>query len=244
MNIESIHESWKPIIPLLFQETLTELRREILPNVSFQPDEKHIFRIFSMPVYQIKVVIIGLEPAILPSISNGLAFARKENFTMSTELKVIEKEVYTTKGIKVLNEENDIISTDWRTLQHWENQGIFLLNSALTVETGKPGSHQKYWNDFIKSVVTFISINNPCVWMLWGHKAQQYKYQIKNCFYVSEYTRELIKNIPSNPDFNYILQSSYPSGYETDQVQNFENSEHFFFVDTILKKTKSMQITW
>lgn len=59
--IPNIHESWQPVTSLLYQEPLTTLNREILPNISHQPSKENIFNVFQMPVNSIRVVILGQD---------------------------------------------------------------------------------------------------------------------------------------------------------------------------------------
>lgn len=54
-----------------------------------------------------------------------------------------------------------------------EKHGVLWLNAALTVEPGKPGSHQKYWDDFMIDLARYIAENSDAVWMLWGNNAQE-----------------------------------------------------------------------
>lgn len=56
-----LHESWKSIYPLLYQEPLATLNNEILPNISFQPAKKDIFNVFKMPKNHIKIVLLGQD---------------------------------------------------------------------------------------------------------------------------------------------------------------------------------------
>lgn len=247
MNIlDTFHESWHPVVNLLYQEPLSSLNKEILPNISSQPKKENIFRIFSVPITDIKVVILGQDPYPTPGDAIGRAFAVSEKTRIPVSLRNIEKEIYQTKGIRVMNDDNDIVDQSWKTLQHWEDQGVFLLNSALTVETGKAGSHLKYWKDFTKRVVSFLAFENPCIWMFWGKKAQQYRLCINNNpYYVNGYTEETIKDIPSNNDWNYILQAPHPAAeaYAGGKA-GFFGCNHFLYTNTILEKTKNSKIIW
>jgi uracil DNA glycosylase len=85
-------------------------------------------------------------------------------------------------------------------------QGVFLLNTALTVESTKP-SHIKVLGRFISKVITFIAHNQPCMWLLWG-ESKSYTTQIphKTIFDVKNYSKETIEGIPTSPYFNYILK--------------------------------------
>jgi uracil-DNA glycosylase len=131
----------------------------VLPQVKYYPQEENIFNVFRMPLDQIKVVILGQDPYYQQGLANGYAFAVNANISKPVSLQRIEKEV---------GHELD------RTLFSWRQQGVFLLNTALTVQAGKPGSHTMYWKDFISEVVKIISREVTPIWMLWGRHAQSY----------------------------------------------------------------------
>ena len=242
--IEVIDKSWQPIISLLYEEPLKTLREKVLSEISYQPQRMDIFRVFEMPVDKIKVVILGQEPYPTPGDSVGLSFATNRDRKLPTSLRIIQKEIIdsTAETTVELNKDN----TDWKTLDHWRKQGVFLLNTALTVETGRAGSHLKYWEDFTKRVVSFISVKNPCLWLLWGAKAQKFTPYIKSCpFLVKGYNQTTIQNIPTNNKYNYILTAPHPAAeaYIGDSV-GFYGSNHFVFVNNILKKLKIKIINW
>jgi len=241
--LDCFHESWHPIVNLLYQKDLKYLSEEILPNISYQPDKKNIFRIFSMPVKDIKVVILGQDPYPTPGNAIGRAFAVEEWVKEPVSLRNIKKEVWGDSDVNI----SEFFGFDqYNTLEHWENQGIFLLNTALTVETGKAGSHIKYWKVFTKRVISHISSLNPCVWILWGKKAQDYRLHISgDSHYVHGYNKQTISNIPSNEDWNYILQAPHPAAeaYAGGKA-GFFGCKHFFFTNVILEKTKSTTIVW
>jgi uracil-DNA glycosylase len=240
---DTFDSSWHPIINLLYQEPLKTLSEKILPNISYQPEAKNIFRIFSMPVTDIKVVILGQDPYPTPGNAIGRAFAVSEFRNMPVSLRNIEKEIFNSVG----NNLDFTGDRHWKTLQSWEDQGVFLLNSALTVETGKAGSHLKYWKDFTFRVISHISTTNPCIWILWGKKAQAFRPYIQppRMMNVDFYDEETINEIPANADYNYILQAPHPAAeaYSGGKA-GFFGCNHFLFANTILKKTKSKQITW
>lgn len=240
--LDSFHSSWYPIVNLLYQEPLKSLSEQILPEISFQPQKEDIFRIFSLPVTDIKVVILGQDPYPTPGNAVGRAFAISEDVKEPVSLKNIKKEIWNND----VNVSEFFDFYQYNTLQHWEDQCVFLLNSALTVETGKAGSHLKYWKEFTQRVVSFIASKNPCIWMFWGKKAQQYRlYVNNNPFNVHGYTNETIDNIPSNDDWNYILQAPHPAAeaYSGGKA-GFFGCKHFEYTNKILGKTKSCEIIW
>ena len=76
-------------------------------------------------------------------------------------------------------------------LNSWAEQGVFLLNSALTVRKGKPASHLKQWSPFIQEVILQLNGRTdhgmkPIVYLLWGRMAQQYKTLIADDYIIIE----------------------------------------------------------
>lgn len=243
MNIfDNIEKSWsKIIIPSLKEEPLLTFGMDILPEISYQPKKENVFKIFSVPVNNIKVVILGQDPYPTPNVAIGRAFAVNENCKIPVSLRNIRQEILSSCGVESFKENTD---EKWKTLEHWEQQGVFLLNTALTVETGKAGSHLKYWKEFTIKIIKHISFNNPCIWLLWGRKAQEYKKYIKNSFYVN-HNDETINDIPAVTDYNYVLQAPHPAAeaYSGGNA-GFFGCNHFKYANIILNKTKSIQIKW
>lgn len=109
--------------------------------------------------------------------ANGLAFAVNEKAGMPQSLKVIHDELKRCYGQdKIEVAPNGKL---WKTLEHWHRQGVFLLNTALTVEAGNPSSHINYWKFFTREVVATIAREVSPVWLLLGAKAQAYESIIK-----------------------------------------------------------------
>jgi len=59
-------------------------------------------------------------------------------------------------------------------LSQWCKEGVLLLNTALTVEKGKPNSHKQYWVGFTQSVIKALNKKNYVIYLLWGKEALQY----------------------------------------------------------------------
>ena len=237
-----IHESWSPLLGELYQEQLLKLNTEVLPNCISYPQKENIFRVFRMPLSAIKVVIIGQDPYFIPDLANGLAFAVNENTKVPASLRNIRKELIDSEMISL----HSAHAGNWQTLEHWEEQGVFLLNTALTVESGKPGSHLLYWGNFIKKVVFFIAKNNHPVWLLWGRKAQSFELNMpsKEIYRVKGYTKETIAEIPINPHWNYVLKGSHPAAESYSSNAGFFGCNHFYHVNKILDLKGQKQIHW
>ena len=239
---DRIHESWNPIISLLHQEPLTTLSEQILPNISYQPKAENIFKVFNNSVQSIKVVILGQDPYPTPGDAIGRAFAVSEDRKIPASLRIIREEILNSCGSNSFQQNT---GENWKTLQHWEKQGVLLLNTALTVETGKAGSHLKYWQEFTKRVVSHISLTQPCIWLLWGKKAQDFIPYIKNPYIVKGYDNETIQNIPSNEDWNYILTAPHPAAeaYSGGKA-GFFGCNHFMYTNRVLQNLKKAPIYW
>jgi uracil-DNA glycosylase len=229
---DKIHKDWLPIINLLYQEPLKTLSETILPNISYQPKSENIFKVFEVPINTIKVVILGQDPYPTPRDAIGLSFVNGTN-KIPVSLRNIYKEI-------IDSTDNDIV-----TPSMWQKQGIFLLNTALTVETGKAGSHLKYWEDFTKKVINHLSISQPCIWLLWGKKAEKFIPYIKNTFNASNYTKEDIEQIPINPDWNYLLVAPHPAAEAySGGTAGFFGCNHFYNTNRVLNKLNKSTINW
>lgn len=220
-----IDKSWHSyLLPLFQSKEMEQLRKKILPSAVFYPEAKNIFRVFSMPLNKIKVVILGQDPYPQPGQANGLAFAVNENTNMPASLKIIANEVM-----------NDIplslpFASDWKTLEHWHNQGVFLLNTALTVKKGVPRSHSAYWKPFIEGVISTISAEVTPIWLLWGNDAIGKEGTIRHA--------ELFK-------VNIILKAQHPASetYPGNRGK-FSGCKHFSKVNDLLLKEGQNIINW
>lgn len=220
---DKIHSSWLPFLTDVLEkdELLKELNTKVLPNVVHFPKNEDIFNVFEMPLQNIKVVILGQDPYPTEGNAIGYAFAVNEDINKPASLRIIEKEVG-----------HDID----KTLKTWRDQGVFLLNTALTVQSGKAGSHLNYWKDFTTKVISHISQQNPCIWILWGKKAQEYR------AFINKPSVLIVngKNIPVlQPGFNYVLTAPHPAAEAySGGTAGFLGCNHFNQVNEILKNTK------
>ena len=130
------------------------------------PAEPNVFRAFNLtPPDQVRVVIIGQDPYHGPGQADGLCFSVQPGTRLPPSLRNIYKEIASELGV-------DVKTTG--CLNHWAEQGVLLLNSILTVEQAKPGSHQgKGWEQFTNRVIETLSdTQDSLVFMLWGSYAQ------------------------------------------------------------------------
>ena len=142
-------------------------------KIIFYPPGKQIFNAFNLtPLDKVKVVILGQDPYHGPGQAHGLSFSVPENVKPPPSLINIYKELQDDLK-KEINFNNG-------NLENWAKQGVFLLNTTLTVEKSKPLSHQKFgWDLFTNKVISVISNElENIVFILWGSFAQSKKEMI------------------------------------------------------------------
>jgi len=244
--LDRVHPSWKPLLSYLNHEPLLSLNTEILPNTTYYPSKENIFRVFETPLNQIKTVILGQDPYHGANQANGLAFSVNEITPIPPSLKIISQEIDDSMYPKDIVRLSTASTRQWRELEHWKEQGVFLLNTGLTVQANLPGSHLKYWDNFIRATINYIAINNPCIWLLWGKSAQSFTVNmpVKSLFEVIGYDRNLIEEIPLSPHFNYIFKAPHPAAECYRKGAGFLGCDHFYLSNRLLDKLDKQQINW
>ncbi|MCQ4345900.1 uracil-DNA glycosylase [Pseudomonas stutzeri] len=159
----ALHEEFgKP-----YMQALGEfLRREKAAGKQIFPPGGLIFNALdSTPLDRVRVVIIGQDPYHGPGQAHGLCFSVQPGVPVPPSLANIFKE---------LKRDLNIDPPNHGCLQHWAEQGVLLLNTSLTVEQGKAGSHAGAgWQPFTDRVIEVVSRERPhLVFLLWGAHAQ------------------------------------------------------------------------
>lgn len=118
------------------------------------------------PFDRVRVVILGQDPYHGPGQAHGLCFSVPPGVPAPPSLQNMLKEIDSDLGLP---------TPSHGCLQHWAEQGVLLLNSVLTVEQGRAGSHQgKGWETFTDRVIETLSRErNHLVFLLWGSYAQK-----------------------------------------------------------------------
>lgn len=132
------------------------------------PEEKDVYKLFNLSGDIIPdVVILGQDPYPKSGDANGLAFSVDRDYDLPASLRNIFQEIENDLGFKNTNGD----------LSPWVREGIFLLNTRLTVEEGKPMSHGNIGYDiFIDRVLKKITELNPdVIFLLLGRKAEEYQ---------------------------------------------------------------------
>ena len=166
-----IESGWKQILSAEFKKPyFTQIKENLLKEYRNQqkvyPPAKLIFNAFNLsPFEYTKVVILGQDPYHGKAQAHGLSFSVPLGIKPPPSLKNIYKEIKNDLGIEECNHGN---------LENWANQGVLLLNSALSVRAQMAGSHQHFgWHHFTDAVIQKLSSNKEgLVFMLWGRFAQ------------------------------------------------------------------------
>ncbi|MDO5809641.1 uracil-DNA glycosylase [uncultured Methanobrevibacter sp.] len=181
------------------------------------PPYGEIFNAFKLtPLDNVKVVILGQDPYHEAGQAHGLAFSTPDGRPIPRSLKNIFKEI---------NAEYDYPIPESGCLEKWARQGVFLLNTVLTVEDGNANSHSKCgWQTFTDNVIkTLNDQSQPIVFMLWGKQAEKKK--------------ELITN-----ENHLVLVTSHPSPFSA--RRGFLGCNHFRLANEYLKDNGQKEIDW
>lgn len=238
-----IDQSWHGYLqPLFDNPKMLLIRDKILIENKYYPNSTEIFNVFRMPIDKIKVVILGQDP--YPNgEAIGYAFAVSSGTKIPGSLEVIRKEVINSKVER--DTLYNIDSDKWRTLVGWRNQGVFLLNTALTVEWKNPDSHVGIWQWFTREVIRIISIYaSPTIWLLWGSKAKAFQDSIARRFVIGN-MKLFIEQFEPDKLHNYVLLANHPAAeLYPDSKYKFTGCNHFNLCNEILKKKKQNIINW
>lgn len=185
------------------------------------PDQNNLFNAFNKtPFDDVSVVVLGQDPYHGSDQAIGLSFSVPKHVKNPPSLRNIFKELEQEYGKK---SNADVVHGG--DLSVWANQGVLLLNSVLTVEAGKPGSHVgKGWEGFTDNVIKTISDKKQhVVFLLWGN-----------------YAKTKAKLIDSNK--HLVLTASHPSPFSA--YRGFFACNHFRLTNQYLKKHAKNKIIW
>ena len=220
INVQ-IEKSWLTQLSSEFEKDymkkLSLFLKEEKKTKTIYPLGSKIFNAFNLtPFSEVKVVILGQDPYHGPNQANGLSFSVNKSFPIPPSLKNIFRELFDDLGIQPSNS---------GCLERWSNQGVLLLNTYLTVERGKPGSHRDIgWERFTDYVLSKLNENKKnIVYLLWGKHAQ-----------------EKVKII--NSTNNKIIKSAHPSPYSANY--GFFGSRPFSKANNFLMNTNQTKINW
>jgi len=224
--INQLHnKQWRNVLKNEFtKEYFFKLEKKIIKEYTkytIYPNINLIFNIFNIcPLNKIKVVIIGTDPYIYSNQADGLAFSiNKNSQIIPITLRNIFRELKYDLHIDHLHNPN---------LLGWAKQGVFLLNSILTVREKESNSHNNYgWEIFTNHVINIINqTKKNIVYILWG------KHAIKK------------KNLINSKD-NRVIISSHPRPLSAMRTKYpFNGSKPFSRTNNYLLKYNKNIIDW
>ena len=165
-----IESSWKAVLASEFQQPYFKALKTFLlsekASYRIYPKGSDIFAAYNLtPFDKVKVVILGQDPYHGPHQAHGLAFSVQRGIAHPPSLQNIFQELKADIGCEVPTE---------GTLEAWAEQGVFLLNTVLTVRAGEAHSHKDQgWERFTDATIKALSDRKEhLVFILWGRPAQ------------------------------------------------------------------------
>lgn len=164
-------EEWAQLLgPFLTSDRMRDIEeavRDEYDKYEVYPDKTNVFNAFALTKPEnVKVVMLGMDPYNKPYQALGVSFGVNDRFTnVPGSLKIIDEEIGIERG--------------GHQLTGLAEQGVLLLNAALTVRRDDPGSHMKLWQQFTEYVIMELSYQEP-IFFLMGRKAQWYSGIIKD----------------------------------------------------------------
>lgn len=175
------------------------------------------------PLSQVRVVILGQDPYHGPGQAEGLAFSVPSGVRLPPSLRNIFKELQLSLHLPMPQD---------GSLERWARQGVLLLNTCLTVESGQAASHARWgWEALTDAVVAAVAKSQPhVVFMLWGAHAQAKKSVIDSFA----------------PDGRHlVLQANHPSPLSALRPPvPFLGCGHFAQANAFLVKTGEKPVEW
>ena len=213
-------------VPLLEKELhapyFEELQKKVADayaHTAVFPPEADVFHAFSLtPPERVRVVILGQDPYHEPGQAHGLAFSVQKGVKLPPSLQNISKELQADLGLPPLS---------CGCLTPWARQGVSLLNTVLTVESGKANSHRDFgWQRFTDAVLAACAgLPQPVAFVLWGGHAQ------KKAALAAD-----------SPYPRLVLQAPHPSPLSA--YRGFFGSRPFSKINAFLESAGSRAIDW
>lgn len=191
------------------------LREEARSGAGYLPAGDQVLRVFTRPLAQVRVLIVGQDPYPTPGHPIGLSFAVERHVhPLPRSLVNIYAELEADLGIPPASHGD---------LTAWQEQGVMLMNRVLSVRPGAPGSHRRRgWEEVTELAVrTLAARGGPLVAILWGRDAQS--------------LTPLLGSVP-------VIASAHPSPLSASR--GFFGSRPFSQADALLQEQGAPPIDW
>ena len=199
-----------------FAELVRFVRQEYASGVCYPPGPL-IFNAFQQtPFEQVRVVILGQDPYHGPGQAHGLCFSVNDGVDFPPSLRNIFEEIRNETGAQIPASGN---------LTRWAQQGVFLLNTCLSVRAHQAFSHSGHgWETFTDAVIRLLSAEREhLVFLLWGAPAGK-------------------KAALIDTSRHLVLQSAHPSPLSV--YRGFFGNNHFNLCNQYLQQHGQQPVTW
>ena len=190
--------------------------------VTVFPERSDLFRAFHLTrLEDVRAVILGQDPYPRPKQAHGLAFSVPNGVAIPRSLKTIYTNLENDPAIQISRPHNGDLTS-------WAKNGVLLLNTALTVEEGGPGSHARRWKHFTDLVLQVI--NEECAhvaFLLWGSHA------------IRKAT-----SIPINEPPHKVIRSAHPAARGKTNEERFKDCHPFSEANDFLTSHQLEPVTW
>lgn len=214
---------WQEILAEEFEKPyFQQLKKRVVEEyriATVYPQIDDVMNAFYTVSYKdVKVVILGQDPYHGPGQAHGMSFSVRKGVPHPPSLRNIFQELHNDLGCPIPID-GDLVK--------WAEQGVFLLNTVLTVRKGEANSHKGFgWEQFTDTVIEKLAKRQkPIIFVLWGRPAQL--------------KQSIIKNVGSH---HIILQSPHPSPLSAHR--GFFGSKPFSKINNQLKQWGIEPIDW
>lgn len=221
--------AWSGLLPEETLQKAAELAEKVQALRATQtvyPAQENLFRAVKLTQPEkVKCVILGQDPYHGPGQAHGLSFSVPADCKLPPSLKNIYKELAADLGCAVAKTGD---------LTPWAEQGVLLLNSVLSVEEKKPGSHAAMgWQTFTGSVLqALFALPQPIVFVLWGKYAKD----------TAEGALKRCRAEGREPEKKRLLTAAHPSPLSA--YHGFFESRPFSQVNAFLTENGAEPVDW
>ena len=214
--------AWAPLLEQEWNKPYFYALRELVEQAyrweTVYPPREEIFAALRLTEPSaVRVVILGQDPYHEPGQAHGLAFSVREGTALPPSLRNILRE---------LADDTGTVRTDG-DLTDWAEQGVLLLNTVLTVTSGRANSHRLFgWETFTDAVIRAVgSLPQPVCFVLWGSQAQK-----------------KAALLPPTDAPRRVIRSPHPSPLSA--YRGFFGSRPFSRVNEFLRENNEPQVRW
>jgi len=186
-SLNSIDKSWNDFLTSEIIQDIKSIENSIHEtDKDFTPIAPFVLRFLERSLLNVKVLILGQDPYPQKGVATGRAFevgtlkSWNEKFSNISLKNIIRAIYYSNKNsylkyseIKPKIGAEFPLDPPYELFVNWEKQGVLLLNTSFTCETGNSNSHEKLWKSFTIKLLEYIaSYNSQIIWFLWGNNAK------------------------------------------------------------------------